>query len=357
MLGAAALLDLCDMRYVDKNDAIEIYRGKYEFPSVVFPKDGHSDSLRFQDALQCKIFESCGGLPLAGVLPVPLSTTKKVMQPAEWLDFYGNWEKKEIKSTVAIWKHCFETMAWEHKKKGVFVELDLQCEHYYNVIVFEDEEGAFEAANPRFVRRKCRDQACHDRVDGVKSGGDHAHYVHGAYAGGKIGDVSYAPPMRLASFWENAVSFQLIHLVEALIETNAQRASLVRGNPANVNQKLPWSFGCGAVALANLVKRGDDVGLQELFELFRNPRTAAWTSIKAYDGKDERALHCFEAQKRSLLQSVKRRGVRHTLTRILQHLWNCDRTKGKVLAMSVLEEYSKSDQARMNHHEDRVPPV
>jgi hypothetical protein len=338
------------MRYVDAGDAIRIYRGTAAAPSLSIPKDKRSDSYRFAEALQEKIQEVCGGLAFAGAFLVPLKTRDNV-QPADWLAFRKGWDEKEITDTTAIWRYCFQTNAWEHKENGVFVELDLLDEHYYNVVVLPSEEHGFCEMNPLFVKKKCVDGNCIRKVRGEVGDERHAHYVHGAYAGSRVNGKNCAPPFRLTKYWQNAVEFTVIGLIEALTNPH-KHAAREEGNPVMALYTRSQGSGCGALALANLVERKDDVVFQELRELFRDPHTAAWGSFEACD---ERQLEKIRDQQRKLLKNIKLLGKLRSLALVLQHLWDADKTTAKVVALSTLREYVADDQVQATFEGDMGP--
>jgi hypothetical protein len=352
MLGAAALLGMCDMRYADDQNAIRFFDANVAGQCLAIPKDHCSDHYRFDEALQEKIAEVCGDDPIFGVLPVPLGSRRPGSNPHQWMRFHEEWQKREVMRTTKLWGDCFQSMPWIHKQRGAFVELDISGEHYYNVVVFPNDIDNFKAKNPEFVMRQCRLQ-CFTSARGETVKGRHVHFVHGAYKGSWVAGIDCAPPFRLAKFWRHAFAFRMKSLIRDYLPHKDGASQVERYSV--FGRIMTWGYGHGALVLAKMATERGGADLKKAFDVFQDQRAAAWASFIAYH-KDEKGLNRMEKVSQGHLEDVLDMDwARRPFHDILLHIWNLDHTNAKVLALNVLWKYMHRDQVRNRICEESGP--
>jgi hypothetical protein len=319
------------MHYEDCEHVIRICRGKNAALIVAVPKDGYSDAYRFRDALQEKIPGTRDDVPLVEVSQITLAG--KPLNDACKASFGEAWAKKGRNVTLKVWGNCFQTMAWEHKRKGEFVELDLDAEHYYNVVVSAEEEKEFYEKNPKFAKRGCGKE-CIKRVLGELGIESHTHFVHGAYDGSKVDGFDCAPPLRLAKKWENGVSPHLRRLGQA--KQASHRPSRPAGGIIVNVRGNPWETGRGAQLFAGWVIRRAEVTFAEIRPTLLEPRAAEW-ACRLPEGEMQKAEE--EGRRLRLFNRVWSLGVGASLEQILDTLSKEDRTEDKRASMYTLRHW------------------
>jgi hypothetical protein len=198
LVSAAALLTKQRISYVDDGKYTVVKfspKGNYLHKVLKFPKDGHTDALRFTEALQEKIPLVDGCYPIK-VLPPPLEGKVGSATPAMNSKFYKGWEHRDAALTCFRWDGAFTTLPYLYRQDGVYQEVDLSGEHYYNILMTRPQKEEFEKVNPEFFFEECPGTCA------TKRGYPHFHAIHGFYVGSDVGDVGCAPPWRLCDAWK-----------------------------------------------------------------------------------------------------------------------------------------------------------
>jgi hypothetical protein len=311
------------MRYEDCESVLKIYRGGRAEPILSFPKDGHSDAFRFREALQEKLSVFGVNKPILGIYPIHLS--RKPTNDTSKASFVEAWAKRRDDVTLKVWGACFQTMARDHKKEGEFVEIDLSVEHYYNIVVSQEEADLFFAKNQRFAKRGCSKE-CIKKISGETGIGNHSHFVHGAYEGSRVDGIDCAPPFRLSRRWE---CVSLLDDMTEIARCSCRDRALPEGELA---EEEDWEDRWGARFIYGLANRG--ASYPEMEAAFQNtPRIAEWTSWLP----DNEVQKTLEREKRNrLLESAKSIAPRKTATRALLDLLDEDHTDDKRAALYAM---------------------
>jgi hypothetical protein len=217
-------------------------------------------------------------------------------------------------------------MAREHKKEGEFVEIDLSVEHYYNIVVSQEETDAFFAKNQRFAKRGCSKE-CIKKISGETGIGSHSHFVHGAYEGSRVDGVDCAPPFRLSKRWE---CVSLLDDIAERARCSCHERALPEGGLAE--EEEDWEDRCGARFIYALANRG--ASIDEMGAAFQNtPRMAEWTSWLP----DNEVQKTLEQEKRCRLLEIAKSVVpRKTPMRALLDLLIEDHTDDKRAALYAM---------------------
>jgi hypothetical protein len=276
--------------------------------------------------------------PVLKVLPPENTWGIARAPPSVYSSFLEEWKAQPKGPTFKRWGGAFVTHATLYKRDGEFEMINLDAEHYYNIVLTEFELSKFTAKNPRFKTEKCHYECL------TKKSTPHYHAVHGFYSCSVVAEIHCAPPWRHSPAW---ASFGLTHTklvrnAKVIPFSNAVCVLFPRSKaPEWLNAYWPIE---GAIMLAEVcnapVTDWTTAEWNSLCQKYQTPKSARWGLAKANSTAVRREtllLQDFNVQYAIYVYPMLK-GEGAPVFDVLQRIWKADGTAAKTLGNFLMRK-------------------